>query len=394
MLDLHRIFELGLTNSSPKTENENMRVGFDTEIVVVGGGIAGFFVLDRLRSAGHHAHLIGCPRPGMDQTQWSQGILHSGWKYHRGDPRPFPDLAKTWQDMFEGRADPQLPREAIRTSNLWVWGDVDADPSLGPQVMDLPDCLGHHQVHHLEETIIDPGRVLDHLRQKHQSYCHHGLVKAARMAGGFEILTEGERILTKHLVLTAGAGNEALGMMLGRAPGFMQRRPLRMYLIRGSLPNIYGHAMRQKEVALTIHTIPAAHNQRTWVIGGALAEDAPELHADDAEHRLRNALMSFLPGGLPNGCWWSSYRIDRAENATTDGQRPDDVCVELVDDVHYVWPTKLVLAPRAADTLLSMLPIPNRRPEQNDPGVWQNLPQLAPPQGPVQEAELKWRPLT
>ena len=40
-----------------------------------------------------------------------------------------------------------------------------------------------------------------------------------------------------------------------------------------------------KEVALTIHTIPAAPNEKTWVIGGALAEDAPDLHADDAEHR-------------------------------------------------------------------------------------------------------------
>ena len=160
MLRLHRILELGLTNTSPKTENESMRVGFDTEMVVVGGGIAGFFALDRLRSAGHHAHLIGCPRPGMDQTQWSQGILHSGWKYHRGDPRPFPDLAETWEDMFEGKADPQLPREAIRTSNLWVWGDVETDPSLGPRVMNPPDCLGHHHVHHLEETIIDPGMVL------------------------------------------------------------------------------------------------------------------------------------------------------------------------------------------------------------------------------------------
>ena len=152
--------------------------------------------------------------------------------------------------------------------------------------------------------------------------------------------------------------------------------------------------MRQKEVALTIHTIPGEHNERTWIIGGALAEDAPDLHADEAEHRLRNALMVFLPGGLPTGCWWSSYRIDRAEKATADGHRPDDVCVELVDDVHYVWPTKLVLAPRAADTLLSMLPSPARRPEQPEPTVWQQLPELGATQGPVQEAELKWRPLT
>ena len=70
------------------------------------------------------------------------------------------------------------------------------------------------------------------------------------------------------------------------------------------------------------------------------------------------------------------------------------MCVELVDDVHYVWPTKLVLAPRAADTLLSMLTRPARRPEQPEPTVWQQLPELGATQGPIQEAELKWRPLT
>ena len=75
-------------------------------------------------------------------------------------------------------------------------------------------------------------------------------------------------------------------------------------------------------------------------------------------------------------------------------KRQDDVCVELVDNVHYVWPTKLVLAPRAADTLLSMLPSPGRRAEQNEPEVWQKLPQLGATQGPVQDSELKWRPLT
>ena len=132
----------------------------------------------------------------------------------------------------------------------------------------------------------------------------------------------------------------------------------------------------------------------TWVIGGALAEDAPELHADEAEHRLRNALMAFLPGGLPTGCWWSSYRIDRAERATTDGQRPDDVCVEMVDGVHYVWPTKLVLAPRAADTLLGMLPQPSHQTGQTHRSVWESLPKLGAAQDPVQDAELKWRPLT
>lgn len=371
-----------------------MRLGFDADIVVVGGGIAGLFVLDALRTNGYQAHLIGCPRPGMDQTRWSQGILHSGWKYHRGDPRPFPDLTAKWQGMFQGKEQPELPKEALLTSNLLVWGDISSDSSLEPVVTDKPDCLGSHQAHCLEESIIDPGAVLNHLQLKHHAYCHQGLVKATRMAGGFELNVRGNPILTKNLVLTAGTGNEALGLLLNRPGGFMQRRPLRMYLIRGPLPKLHGHAMRKNEVALTIHTIRGDHDECTWVVGGALAEDAPELNANDAEYRLRNALVSFLPGGLPSGCWWSSYRIDRAEKATPDGQRPDDVCVEKIDGVFYIWPTKLVLAPRAAEKLLTMLPKSKSSVDNFNSEAFRLLPNLSEVHNPVHQKDLRWRPLT
>ena len=153
--------------------------------------------------------------------------------------------------------------------------------------------------------------------------------------------------------------------MLGR-PWVHATPPLRMYLIRGALPDLYGHAMQQKE-ALTIHTIPGKHNERTWIIGGALAEMHPNCMRMRLSIGSPNALMLFLPGGLPTGCWWSSYRIDRAEKATTDGQRPDDVCVELVDGVHYVWPTKLVLAPRATSCWACF---PSRPSNAHNPNPW------------------------
>jgi hypothetical protein len=54
----------------------------------------------------------------------------------------------------------------------------------------------------------------------------------------------------------------------------------------------------------------------------------------------------------------------------------------------------LVLAPRAADILLGMLPKPAHRTEQAESVVWQQLPELKAFQVPIQDAGLKWRPLT
>ena len=50
--------------------------------------------------------------------------------------------------------------------------------------------------------------------------------------------------------------------------------------------------------------------------------------------------------------------------------------------------------PRAADILLGMLPKPAHRTAQPESVVWQQLPELKAVQVPIQDAGLKWRPLT
>ncbi|MDF1622160.1 MAG: FAD-dependent oxidoreductase, partial [Pseudohongiella nitratireducens] len=54
---------------------------FDSQITIVGGGIAGLWLLNRLCLAGYDAILLDKGGLGSGQTLASQGIIHGGLKY-------------------------------------------------------------------------------------------------------------------------------------------------------------------------------------------------------------------------------------------------------------------------------------------------------------------------
>ena len=51
------------------------------DIAIIGGGIAGLWMLSRLRKRGYSALLIESEALGSGQTICSQGIIHGGVKY-------------------------------------------------------------------------------------------------------------------------------------------------------------------------------------------------------------------------------------------------------------------------------------------------------------------------
>ena len=60
---------------------------------------------------------------------------------------------------------------------------------------------------------------------------------------------------------------------------------------------------------------------------------------------MRNALMVFSRAGSPMDAGGVRTGSIVRRRPLRMGNGPT-MCVEVVDDVHYVWPTKLVLAPR------------------------------------------------
>ncbi|HAI12838.1 MAG TPA: hypothetical protein DCM28_14110, partial [Phycisphaerales bacterium] len=53
----------------------------DMDVVVIGGGVAGLWLLDALHRKGYRCVLLEAHQLGSGQTVASQGILHGGMKY-------------------------------------------------------------------------------------------------------------------------------------------------------------------------------------------------------------------------------------------------------------------------------------------------------------------------
>ena len=56
----------------------------DRDIVILGGGIAGLWLLNRLRTAGYSTVLFERGALGQGQSIASQGMIHGGMKYALG----------------------------------------------------------------------------------------------------------------------------------------------------------------------------------------------------------------------------------------------------------------------------------------------------------------------
>ena len=87
--------------------------------------------------------------------------------------------------------------------------------------------------------------------------------------------TSDSKTIDLVVVLAAGSGNARLLDSAG-VPGEqrMQRRPLKMAMLRGPLPELWGHWVSGAHTRLTITTaLGREAEERVWALGGKLAED-------------------------------------------------------------------------------------------------------------------------
>jgi hypothetical protein len=155
------------------------------------------------------------------------------------------------------------------------------------------------------------------------------------------------------VVLTAGAGNAELLQRAGREPALMQRRPLRMFLLRGRLRDLHGHCVSGGRTRITVTSAPLSDGDRVWQVGGEIAEresDRPEDRTQLA--RARDEIARRLPGLDLSGLSMSSYRAVRAEGRHPEQRRPSGVQLQIVTpNLMAAWPTKWALAPLLAEEI-------------------------------------------
>lgn len=354
------------------------------DVLIIGGGVAGLWLLDDLRRAGYHAMLVEKTALGSGQTVASQGILHGGLKHalsgrlgaHVDALKEMPDR---WRTCLAGLRLPDLSGVRRRANFCYCWrtdsirgffGMMGARIGLRISLEPVPDayrpaplasCPG--TVYRLEEQVVDPGSLVTVLTSKHRERILHGTVRAIHRTSTFiDTVTirdpDNTTTLTLYprmLILTAGEGNAALREMCLMKSGSMQRLPLRYLAVSGNLPDLNGFCMDGTKAKAVVTTHRTAQDCAVWQVA---SETVGDCDPNDFEARVMTQLGEALPAFQ-----WPDVRVCvvntvRAEAAKPDGSRASDVQILRDENVITAWPTKLVLAPRLADCIRSSLPGP------------------------------------
>lgn len=360
------------------------------DVLIVGGGAAGLWLADELRRRRYASVLVESQRLGAGQTIASQGIIHGGLKYtlqgmFTRAADAIREMPAVWRACLAGTREPDLVPVRIRSDFCHLWRtkaatsraamvgarvglrvrpvsvDVDARPAA------LAGCPG--SVARLDEQVIDPRSLVEHLSERNDSAVVHADLAAASIARddrGWRIVhpRSGGPSLTmrpRFVILCAGAGNGALRRIFGLAAEAMQIRPLHMVMVRGragELPELNGHCVDGRRTRVTITSDVDSHERRIWQIGGQIAEDGVKMNREELISRAEREIADVLPGLDLREMEWATYRADRAEYHTPRGRRPDDVAILQEGSIITAWPTKLALVPRLAERIADRLPPP------------------------------------
>ena len=355
------------------------------DTVIIGGGIAGLWLLNRLRQQNKAVILIENNALGGIQSIASQGIIHGGTKYAltgqlSAAAKAIGEMPQRWQDCLQGCGDIDLKAVEISAQHQYLWSTGQLHSNISgffaskmmksrmtsipksemPEIFQLSAFKG--QLYQLNERVLNPQSLMRVLAEKVKPYClYQDMIKIEKQSNGFLLSFKNHpSIQVKQLILTAGQGNAGLLKQIGMKQPKQQIRPLQMLMLKGNLFPITAHCLGTSTTPKV--TITSAHeqDQTVWYLGGQLAEEGVGLDSKSHIEKGKACLAKNLSWVDISKCQWASFKINRAEVKMDGNKRPSDVFIEKNNHLITAWPTKLALTPRLVDQILDRLdPIAN-----------------------------------
>lgn len=354
-----------------------------TDVLIVGGGVAGLWLNARLRRQGFSTVLVENANLGGGQSLKSQGIIHGGAKYAlhgalTGASEAIADMPRRWREALAGNGEIDLAGVGLLSEAHYLWspgtlaGNLTsffASKAVRGRVdqvkgAELPPALQHPKfkgkVYRLAELVVDVPSLIERLAQLAGDSLMAGQQIEALQVDGqlIGLRVDGRKIHAQRIVLSAGAGTAELLQALNISQPKMQRRPLHMVLAKGpTLKPLFAHCLGGgPKPRITVTTHPAADGQNVWYLGGDIAEADGVAREPAAQiAAAREELHKLLPWVDLDPVQWATLRVDRAEPEQSGLVRPDNAFVAEQGRLLVGWPTKLALAPDFADRVIAAL---------------------------------------
>lgn len=353
-----------------------------TDIAIIGGGIAGLWTLNQLRNKGYSAVLFEREALGSYQTIGSQGMIHGGIKYAlggalSGGSEAISDMPDVWRSCLRGEGKVDLRSSKVLSKDFYLWSSSSVQSRVSsffaskmlrgrveklakseyPIPLRNPGFRG--RVYRLVDLVMDMPSLVQTLARRHQDAIFKidwDRASLEQHEGEASIALPELRIKPQRLLLTAGTGNEALLKQLGSSTPAMQRRPLQQVLVKHQYRELlYAHCMGgNASPRLTISSHRTSNDEPVWYLGGDLATEGTDDEPEVLIAKARKELGELLPWVDFGRTEWCTIKLDRAEPKQAGLLRPDQSFVgksEGLANVLTAWPTKLTLSPNLADEI-------------------------------------------
>lgn len=415
----------------------------NVDVVVVGGGVQGLWLLADLTDNGYSAILLERARPGFGQTGHSHVFIHEGHIYASGYNREPEQVVvrriesvqrahRLWEaelqpggrlaslmpirsDFYVGLRDKNKAKDfekACRLTNM-ACTPVTTSPGFGLM-------QGIERLFKGEGLCLESKALLDGLMGHNGIGQHVGRCTDIRVdsydAGRFSLSVKCEfgvplDVSARALVLSAGAGNERLlDQLFGRigappdvAATRQQTVKTFMLVLRhqdGSMPPTHGMFPDAGGIFLASRQDPSGRT--VWLIGDRQREYVShpgEMTAFDAAGwfaKFRIELDKLLPSILNNrfDYKWGIYEATKAEPYTVDrrftegGAFPRQYLIHkhTAAPVWLTWPSLLTFAPSVAERIAADV-ASNISP--SGPADWKPWTDFC--AGPLTPGECRWK---
>lgn len=363
-----------------------MPESFKLDALIIGGGVAGLWLLNRLRNEGYKVWLLEKDQLGAGQSIASQGMIHGGIKYALGGKltnasTAIADMPAHWKQCLAGTGDVDLkgcnllsddyymwPRNSMRSRLNAFLGSKALEARVDKVAPEYYPAFFKNKIpgplYQLQDIVLDVPSLLSTLSENQQdcifkiNWQQAELVKNPDGSIKSLLFSDGNEIQAQRYLFCCGAGAQALMDENHFTFTQMQRRPLRMTMVKHEIRDpVYVHCVSDKltmtpEVTITSHRNHA--DEPVWYLGGELAEQgAGQSEAELIDTAIKK-LNSLFPWHDFSQAQWATLEIDRAEEKQDDGLRPADTSIAVQHNIMLCWPTKLTLAPNLANQVIEL----------------------------------------